>query len=82
MEAVSYTHLNIIMVYILGVLITSVVTNHRAYSLISSMVSVLIFNFFFTVPKFTFRAYDKDYTATFVIMFVVAFISGSLARCV
>ena len=75
----GFTEANIIMVYILGVLITSVVTNHRAYSLISSMVSVLIFNFFFTVPKFTFRAYDKDYTATFVIMFVVAFISGSLA---
>ena len=75
----DFTEANIIMVYLLGVLITSVVTNHQIYSLISSMVSVLIFNFFFTVPKFTLRAYDKDYTVTFVIMFVVAFISGSLA---
>ena len=46
---------NIITVYVLGVLVTSVVTRHRIYSLISSIVSVLVFNFFFTNPQFTSR---------------------------
>lgn len=61
---------NIITVYVLGVLVTSVVTRHRIYSLISSIVSVLVFNFFFTNPQFTLRAYDQGYPVTFLIMFL------------
>lgn len=75
----GFTEANIITVYILGVLIISVTTTHRIYSLISSIVSVLVFNFFFTVPKFTFLAYDKGYPVTFLIMFLAALITGSLA---
>ena len=40
---------NIIMVYILGVLFTAVITSHQIYSLISSVVSVILFNFLFTL---------------------------------
>ncbi len=75
----GFKEANIIAVYILGVLIISVVTTHRIYSLISSLVSVLIYNFFFTYPKFTFLAYDQGYPVTFLIMFIVAFITGTLA---
>lgn len=75
----GFTEANIITVYILAVLIIAVITNRRFYSLVSSLVSVLVFNFFFTVPKFTFMAYDKGYPATFVIMFTAAFITSSLA---
>lgn len=75
----GFTEANIITVYILGVLITSVVTRARVYSLISSAVSVLVFNFFFTVPKFTFMAYDKGYPVTFLIMFTAALLTSSLA---
>ena len=70
---------NIIMVYILGVLITSVITTHQIYSLIASIVSVFVFNFLFTEPRYTLLAYDKDYPVTFVTMFVAAFLTGSLA---
>lgn len=75
----GFSESNIITVYILGVLVTSVITTHRVYSLISSFVSVLVFNFLFTVPKFTFLAYDKGYPVTFIIMFVAALITGTLA---
>ncbi|MBO5278082.1 MAG: sensor histidine kinase KdpD, partial [Lachnospiraceae bacterium] len=70
---------NIIMVYILGVLITSVITTHQIYSLISSIVSVFVFNFLFTEPRYTLLAYEKDYPVTFITMFVAAFLTGSLA---
>lgn len=70
---------NVIMVYILGVLLTSVITTHQIYSLVSSAVSVIIFNFFFTEPRFTLSAYEKDYPVTFVVMFLSAFLTGSLA---
>lgn len=75
----GFTEPNIITLYILGVLVISVITTNRAYSLVASIVSVLVFNFFFTVPQFTFRAYDKGYPVTFLIMFLAALITGSLA---
>lgn len=75
----GFTEANIITVYILGVLITSVVTKTKVYSLISSAISVLVFNFFFTIPKFTFMAYDKGYPVTFLIMFIAALLTSSLA---
>ena len=68
---------NIIMLYLLGVLVISMVTTGRSYSLISSVLSVLIFNFFFTAPYFTLRS-DPSYIATFGIMFLVALLSSSL----
>ncbi len=70
---------NIIMVYILGVLITSIVTTRQVYSLIAAGVSVIVFNFLFTEPRYTLLAYDKDYPVTFITMFVAAFLTGSLA---
>ena len=70
---------NIIMVYILGVLIISIVTTRQIYSLIATGVSVIVFNFLFTEPRYTLLAYDKDYPVTFITMFVAAFLTGSLA---
>ncbi|MEG2929107.1 MAG: sensor histidine kinase KdpD [Oscillospiraceae bacterium] len=75
----GFSEANIITVYILSVLITAIITAQRSYSLISSVISVLIFNFFFTEPKFSFNAYDAGYPATFLIMFVSAFITSTLA---
>ena len=75
----GFAEANIITVYVLGVLVTSVVTRHRVYSLISSIVSVLVFNFFFTDPQFTLRAYNQGYPVTFLIMFLAALLTSSLA---
>lgn len=75
----GFDEANIITVYVLGVLVASVITTHQIYSLISSIVSVLIFNFLFTEPKFTLMAYGQGYPITFVIMFLAAFLTGSLA---
>ncbi len=75
----GFTEANIITVYILGVLLISILTKYRIYSLASSLVSVILFNFFFTEPYFTMKAYEKGYPATFAIMFVSAFISSTLA---
>ena len=69
---------NIIMIYVLAVLVTSIVTVNRIYSLIISIVSVLVFNFLFTVPKFTLMAYGRGYPVTFAIMFICAFLTGTL----
>ena len=74
-----FSEANIIMVYILSVLSISIYNSQRIYSLIASVVSVLLFNFFFTVPRFSFDATGPDYPITFLIMFISAFITSSLA---
>jgi len=75
----GFTDANIIMVYILGVLLTSVATSHLVYSLVSSVASVFIFNYFFTNPRFTLMAYATGYPVTFLVMFLTAFITGTFA---
>ncbi len=69
---------NIIMAYILSVLVISRVTEGYAYGVIASVFSVLIFNFFFTEPYFTFNAIQAGYPVTFVIMLLVALITSTL----
>ena len=76
----NFNESNIILVYVLAVLIISVVTVNRYYSLVASIVSVLIFNFLFTDPIFTLKAYGRGYPVTFIVMFFSALITGSLAE--
>ena len=70
---------NIIMAYILGVLMTAVLTSNRLCSSITSIASVFIFNYLFTEPRFTLNAYDAGYPVTFIIMLLAALITGTLA---
>ncbi len=76
---IGFTDANIVMVYILGVLLTSIVTSHQLYSLTSSIASVFIFNYLFTEPRFSLTAYETGYPVTFVVMFLTAYITGTFA---
>ncbi|MFQ7171993.1 MAG: DUF4118 domain-containing protein [Thomasclavelia ramosa] len=67
-----FSEANTITVYILSVLITAIATSNRIYSLVSSILSVLIFNFMFTNPRFTLAAYGSGYPVTFAIMLIAA----------
>ncbi|MGX8688527.1 MAG: sensor histidine kinase, partial [bacterium] len=76
----QFSEANIIMVFILGTVVNSVITDYRIYGLISAMVGVILFNYLFTEPRFTLFVYETGYQSTFAIMFLVAFITGSLAE--
>ena len=78
-DELGFTDANMIMVYILGVLLISVVTSKKIYSMISAIGSVFLFNFLFTTPRFSFSAYETGYPVTFVVMFLTAFITATLA---
>ncbi|MHB8074060.1 DUF4118 domain-containing protein [Desulfosporosinus fructosivorans] len=69
---------NIIMVYILSVLVVSRITMGYFYGIVASILSVIAFNFFFTVPYYTLNTIQPGYPITFVIMFLVAFITSAL----
>ena len=75
----GFTEPNIITLYILGVMLISISTKGSVCSLIASISSVLTFNFFFTVPRFSLHAYDSGYPVTFLVMFLASLMTGSLA---
>ena len=75
----EFTEANIITVYILAVLLISLFTKSYFCSVISSLLGVLLFNFFFTEPRLTFHAYEHGYPFTFVIMLIASLITGTLA---
>ena len=68
---------NVVLIYILGVMGVALTTTGYLYSLLSSLLSVLVFNFFFTVPFYSLRS-SPDYLATFAVMFTAALLSSSL----
>ncbi len=69
---------SVIMIYILSVLIVSRVTDGYIYGILASAISVLAFNFFFTMPYYTFHAIHPDYPITFLIMLLVSFFTSTL----
>lgn len=75
----GFSESNIITVYILGVLMTAAWTNGYFYGAVDSLLSVAAFNYFFTVPRFTFQANDPSYPVTFLIMLFSSIIASSLA---
>ena len=78
LEAVNIGDQNLIMVYILSVLMISRVTMGYLYGMTASVISVLLYNYFFTFPYYTFTAIQPGYPVTFVIMFITAFITSTL----
>ena len=76
----GFSEANIITVYILGVLVTSIWTDSPVSSLISSLASVFLFNYFFIEPRFSLHTYEAEYVVTFVIMLTASLITGTLAN--
>jgi two-component system sensor histidine kinase KdpD len=69
---------NIVMIYLLGILIFSCLAEGYIFSIASSICAVLLYNFFFTDPYYTFKVNNPDYLITFVVMFIVGFITSML----
>ncbi len=66
---------NYILAYVLVLVILSRYTKGYFFSILSSVFSVLAFNFFFTEPYYSLRTYREDYPLTFFVMLIVASIT-------
>lgn len=74
-----YFHLsNLIMVYLLGVMLTATECG-RGPAILSSLLSVLAFDFFFVPPRFSFSVDEAQYIVTFVVMCLVGLVISHLA---
>ena len=83
MESWGFRDINIIMMYIVGVLLTGIFTSSILSSFICflySGIAVFAFNYFFTSPVWTFKVYDKSYIGTFFVMFITAFLISSITH--
>lgn len=78
LQAFNFGEQNVIMVFILSVLVISRITDGYFYGVVGSLVSVLLFNFFFTEPFFTFNAIGNGYPLTFAMMLLAALITSAL----
>ena len=75
----GFANANIIMVYLLGVLLTSAFTSGYTCGVLSAFLSVLLFNYFLTEPRLSLAAYGSKYPITFAVMFAAALLTSTLA---
>lgn len=73
------TDANIIAVYLLSVLLTSLFTSGYVCGILASFLSVILFNYFLTEPRLSLSSYDSGYPITFAIMLGIALLTGTLA---
>ena len=69
---------NVVIVYVLSVLLTARLTKGHRYGLMASILSFLLFNWFFTEPYFSLKIKDPGNIVTVVIMTVTATITSAL----
>ncbi len=75
---VGFTQANIIAIFLLAVLLTSMATSTRSSYVLSAIGSLLVFNYFFTTPQFSLRVYEHGAPMTFLVMIVAALSVGTL----
>lgn len=68
----------IILIYILGVVVCTKMTDGAVYGLIASFSAVLLFNYFFTVPYYSLQVDDSNYPITFFIMGITSLITSTI----
>jgi two-component system sensor histidine kinase KdpD len=68
---------NIVMLFMLAVVGVALLFG-RGPAVLAAIVNVLVFDFFFVPPRYTFAVSDAQYLLTFVVMLIVGLIVGQL----
>jgi two-component system, OmpR family, sensor histidine kinase KdpD len=72
-----FERLDVIMIYLLGVVIAANRTSLWP-SLVTTLLSIAAFDFFFVPPYYTFSVSDVRYFFTFAVMFIVSYVISRL----
>jgi two-component system, OmpR family, sensor histidine kinase KdpD len=67
---------SIIMVFLLGVLFTTVLTGNYFFGIITSFASLMVFNFLFTDPRYTLIIYSRNDIILLLFFLITAIVSG------
>lgn len=68
---------NIVMVFLLGVVLVAVKLG-RGPAVLAAVLNVLVFDFFFVTPRFSFAVSDVQYLVTFGVMLLVGLLTAQL----
>lgn len=79
-DALGLLEINIYTVFILGILVTAVVTSSVLFGALSCLGGVFLFNFLFAEPRFSVEAANFGYPLDFIILLVVTLLVSSLSR--
>ena len=80
LDSQGFSEATTVIVFVLGVLLTAVLTTAIYYCMAASVLSILSYNYFLVDPRFSFRIQGADVPGTMVAMFVVALVSGYVVR--
>ena len=69
---------NILMLYLIAVIIITLEVKNYLWSAVCAVLCVVIFNFLFTAPYFSFHVSDPNYVFTMILFLVVALVTGML----
>ncbi|GAA3649313.1 sensor histidine kinase [Asaccharospora irregularis] len=78
LKRVGFTQENIYLSYILGVVLVSAFTRGYGSGIISSVLNILLLNYFFTEPLYTLNIDDTNYIVTLAVFCVVGVITSTL----
>lgn len=79
-DRLGFEEANLIMLYVLGSLLTALLSKHHITGILYGIAAILTFNFLFTEPRYTFTFYNAGYFITFLIFFVVSFLISTLVK--
>lgn len=74
----GFPETNVVIIYLLAVHMIAWLTNGYLWGILASVISTFIFNYFFTVPYFTFTVSDPSYIITFTTMTMIALITSTI----
>ncbi|HWP51887.1 MAG TPA: ATP-binding protein [Clostridia bacterium] len=69
---------SIIMVFLLSVLFTAVLTSSRGWAIGAALLSVMLFNFLFTEPRYSFFIYSTNDLMLLMFFLVTGIVSGTV----
>jgi two-component system sensor histidine kinase KdpD len=75
---IEFPETTIVLAYLLGVLLTARFSKDYVYGILASVLSIFVYNFFFTEPYYTFAVNDPSYFVTFAIMMITALLTSTL----
>jgi two-component system sensor histidine kinase KdpD len=71
---------NLLMIFLVGVLLTTVLTRGYVYGFLCSAASIFLFDYYFTSPVFTFIISNTQDLILLMFFLIAALISGMLSR--
>lgn len=74
----GFPETNIVVMYLLAVLLVARFTSGYQYGILSAVVSLLCYNYFFTEPYHTLAVNDPGYLITFSIMLITSVLTSAL----